>query len=86
MNCLKSSLSEDRAVAAKAGDKLGVAIGASGGVGVGTRKTAGAGVEVSLPLVGAGPGATPANSSLPVEGGFQQGLRQAGGLAIALAR
>ena len=41
MNCLKSSLSKDGAVAARAGAKLGAATGASGGgVGVGTRNAA----------------------------------------------
>ena len=86
MNCLKSSLSKDGAVAARAGAELGAATGASGGgVGVGTRDAAGAGVEVSLPLVGAGPGVAPASSSLPVGGGFRQELQRARGLAIALA-
>ena len=72
MNCLKSSLSEDGAVAARARAELGAAIGASGGgVGVGIRDAAGAGVEVLLPLVQAGPEAAPASSSSPVGGGFR---------------
>ena len=86
MNCLKSLLSEDGAVAARVRAELGAATEVSGGgVGVETRDAAGAGVEVLLPLLGAGPGAAPASSSSPVGGRFRQGLRQAGGLAIALA-
>ena len=86
MNCLKSLLSGDGAVTTKAGAELGTAIGASGGMRVGTRDVAGAGVEVLLPLVGSSLGAAPASSSLPVGGGFRQGLQQTEGLAIALAR
>ena len=72
-------------MAAKAGAELGAATGVSNGVGVGTRDATGAKVEVLLPSVRAGPGAAPVSSSLPVGGGFRQGLQQAGGLAIALA-
>ena len=70
MNWLNSSLSED-----------GVTAGALAGGGVGARDSTGIRVGVPLPLVGA----VPASLSLPVRGGFQQGLRQAGGLTITLA-
>ena len=70
MNYLKSSLSEDEAVAARTGAGLGAATGASDRAGVETRDTAGAGVEVLMPLIGTGPGAALANLSLPIEGGF----------------
>ena len=73
-------------MAARIGAGLGAAAEAFGGARVGTRDTARAGVEVLLPLVRAGLGAAPASSSLPIGGGFQQGLQRAEGLAIALAR
>ena len=72
-------------MAARARAKLEAATGASGRVGMGIRDAAEAGVEVSLPLVGASPEAAPASSSLPVGGGFRRGLRRAEGLVIALA-
>ena len=70
MNCLKSSLSEDGAVAARVGAELEAATGASSGAGVGTCDTAGAGAEVLLPFVEVDPGAALASSSLPIRGGF----------------
>ena len=70
MNCLNSSLSKDRARA-----------GAVARAGVGAQDITGVGVEVPLPSVGAALG----SSHLLVGGGFQQGLRQAKDLAIALA-
>ena len=71
MNCLNSSLSQDRAIA-----------GAVAGAGVGARDITRVGVGVPLPSVGA----TPASSSLQVGGGLRQRLRQAQGPAIGLDR
>ena len=73
MNYFKSSLSEDREIARatrRTEADLDATIRAIGGAKVETRDTAGARVEVLLPLVGASFGAALASSSLPIGGGF----------------
>ena len=71
MNCLNSSVSEDR-----------MAAGAIARAGVGAYDTTRVDVRVRLPLVGT----APVSSFSLISGGFRQGLQRAESLAIALAR